>query len=139
MEITIKNPSRRRKWGWGYNFYSNSDGSIDPPGVPDHEGTLSRVFLAKNKDATYQAHRTNARHSTAWFFQGKRITDTWRVGLLKAAEDLPVDWDDPQYEQKNSQHHWENDKYGAGWFRGFFGGVFSDLPDPDEIKIRVSG
>lgn len=135
-EIAVKNPSRKRKWGWGYNFFSNRDGSIDPPTAPAYEGTLNQIGQAMSEDRTYRAHRINTQYSATWFYQGRRIISTWQFGLLRAAEDLPLDWDDPLYDRKNSDHHWENDKYGYGWFRGFSIDFWGD--SPDEVKIKVA-
>lgn len=135
-EITVENPTKKRKWGWGYNLFSNRDGSIDSPGMPVYEGTLNQVDQDKSEDRTYRAHRINTSHSTAWFYRGQRVTATWRFGLLKAAEDLTLDWDDPLYDQKNDDHHWHNDKYGYGWFRGFPGTTWEGLLS-GEVKVKV--
>lgn len=139
MEITIQNPHRKRKFGWGYNLFCNSDGSVDAPGLPVYEGTLHQVYEDKQTDRTWAAHQNNYRAS-AWFYQGKRISATWCFGLLKEADDLPFPgYDDDQYDQwerQNRDHHFKNDKWGYGWFRGFI-----DEPgrwENRELKVRVT-
>ncbi len=136
-ELTIENANRKRKWGWGYNLFSNNDSTIDPPTVPAYTGTFNQVEAAKDDDPTFKAHQ-NIHKSTAWFYQGRRITHNYHYGLLKPAEDIPFSGDYDQYEEwerKNSEHHFNNDQWGYGWFRGFCRDTFMM---EKELKIRVA-
>ena len=73
MVKTVKNPNRSRKFGWGYTFQPTGKGTqIETPEHPKHEGTIGQCLKAQRDDRTYQAHR-NAFHTTAWFYEGRRI------------------------------------------------------------------
>lgn len=75
VTVTIKNPTRSRKWGFGYETrpYRNST-SIMPPTKPDHTGTLRQVREAIENDRTFASFRSGGTfYSTRWFYDGKVI------------------------------------------------------------------
>ena len=84
-QITVKNPYRNRKFGFGWNAspseYPDGRGYYyEPPAKPDYTGTIRQVYEAIENDRTFASIRSgNTFHSTAWFYGDKRITG-------------PVDW-----------------------------------------------
>ena len=80
--VTITNPTRTRKFGFGYNA-SPSQGEngyyFEPPTAPDYTGTFASVQRQIDEDRTYRSFRSGGTlMSTAWFYDGKRITDKER-------------------------------------------------------------
>lgn len=78
--VTITNPTRTRKFGWGYNT-SPSDGPcgfyFELPSAPDFTGTFASVIRQINKDATYQSLRSGGTYmSVGWFYDGKLIANS---------------------------------------------------------------
>jgi len=76
--VTITNPTRTRKWGWGYS--TNPTGrdaySIEMPSRPDYTGTLKTVQDAIDSDRTYASMKSGGTFiNTQWFYDGKRITN----------------------------------------------------------------
>jgi hypothetical protein len=126
-EITVTNYRNDKRFGWGYSFTPTGRDpySIEFPTSPDHTGTLDQIDDARDKDRTWQAHSQGAFYNTAYFYKGRRITHTWRFGLLNR----PDNWQD-----MDDREMYDKAQYGYGWFSGF-------EPDTDEtdVKIRVVG
>ena len=119
-EITVKNYVRNRKFGWGYSFTPTGEDaySVEVPGRPDHEGTIKQIFTARDEDRTWQAYR-NSNHNTAWFYDGKRILQSWVWRNLE-----------PYYTEYGEER--QDVPHGYCWVWGFH------FPEDDtEIRIRV--
>lgn len=73
--ILITNPTRSRKWGFGYETKPKRHSTdILPPTTPDHEGTLKQIQHAIQIDHTYQSFVNGGTYlHTAWFYNGRRI------------------------------------------------------------------
>lgn len=80
MVVTITNPSRRKKWGWGYSTTpaSRNGVAIKPPSSPDYVGTIGQVQDAIRRDRGFQAMRSGGTYTnSAWFWDGLRISGVW--------------------------------------------------------------
>jgi hypothetical protein len=141
QELTIKNPNRSRKFGWNWTCTPTGRDaySIETPSHPSVTGTIKQIGQEIDNDRTFRSIKSGGTfYNTAWFYDGKRIVATWEFGLLKQVDDLPLpETDEPtlyemnDWNEKNRQHHWENDVWGYGWFAGF------RLGEDTPLKIRV--
>jgi hypothetical protein len=77
MKLTVKNPTRSRKWGFGWstNVLDTERGwSIPKPTQPDYTGTLKQVQAAIEADRTFASIKSGGTfYSTRWFYDGKAI------------------------------------------------------------------
>ena len=118
-EITLKNVFRTRKFGWGWSCTPTGRDAyeIQTPTHPDYTGTLRQIGEAKATDRTWQSMASGGTFTNqAWFYNGKRITHTWRWGILKG-----LGWDDPDLVT------------GYGWVPG----LHLNDEGSTELKIRV--
>jgi hypothetical protein len=74
--VTVTNPFRSRKFGFGYTsrvIDTPRGYQIDTPVAPQYTGTLNQLSRAVEDDRTLASFRNNTLHSCAWFYAGKRI------------------------------------------------------------------
>lgn len=101
-QVKIENPTRTKKWGWGWNASVESGSSgwrIPSPVAPDYTGTIRQVLGAIEQDRTYHSLLSGGTYlSTAWFYDGKRVVnreelnwwiDCWIRYPLRSSNDKP--------------------------------------------------
>jgi hypothetical protein len=74
--LTIQNPTRSRRWGFGYCTSPTGDGpySIEVPNRPEHTGTIRQVREAIASDRTYRSFVSGGVFFTRqWFFDGQPV------------------------------------------------------------------
>lgn len=81
-EVTIDEPIKSRKWGWGYETEPTGEDaySIKAPSRPDYRGTPKSLLRAQGNDRTYQSFIGGGTYvNAAWFYEGKMV-EAIRVG-----------------------------------------------------------
>ena len=75
MKLTVKNPSRSRKWGFGYETQPERNSTrILPPSRPDYTGTLAQVREAIDNDRTLASFKSGGTFvNMKWFYAGQMI------------------------------------------------------------------
>lgn len=91
--VTITNPTRTRKFGWGYSTTPERDSTrIVPPIAPDYTGTYASIRRQIAEDRTFQSLVSGGTFiSTRWFYDGKAIVNADE--FLWAMEEIYIDRD----------------------------------------------
>ena len=76
--LTITNPTRTRKFGFGYSTTPERNSTrIIPPSAPGCTGTFASVRRQIEADSTFQSLVSGGTFINArWFYDGKAITNT---------------------------------------------------------------
>lgn len=131
-EVIVKNFRRSRKFGWGYSFTPSgrSATSIETPSTPQYMGTLGKIQDSIEGDRTFQVHsHGGAFYTTAWFYDGRRITHTWSGCVTEAERGYT--------NEKGDYIVIRPDKYGEGWVSGFLSG-YTDWDEEVDVRILVA-
>jgi hypothetical protein len=73
--ITITNPTRSQKWGYGWSTQPERNSTaIVPPTAPDYAGTIDSVQRKVKADRTFTSVKSGGTfYNTRWFYAGKEI------------------------------------------------------------------
>lgn len=73
--ITITNPTRTQKFGFGYSTTPERNSTrIIPPTAPDYTGTFASIQRQIKADRTFQSFKSGGTWiNTCWFYAGKPI------------------------------------------------------------------
>jgi hypothetical protein len=75
MEITISNPKKDRKFGYGISTTPTGNGTdIARPSVPDYKGTFAMIERQIQGDRAYLSSIQSAYKNSKFFYNGKIIT-----------------------------------------------------------------
>ena len=91
--VTITNPTRTRKLGWGYSTTPERNSTrIVPPSTPDYTGTYASITRQISEDRTFQSLVSGGTFiNTRWFYDGKVIVNADE--FLWAMNEIYVDRD----------------------------------------------
>jgi hypothetical protein len=127
-EITIANPRRCRKFGYGISTTPSGHGTdITPPRGSDYNGTIKQIDQQITDDYRYLSSIQSAYKSTAIFYDGQVIDAIWDSGVVDTKKTgvekiYPYNDSDEFYEQDVFE-----DIYGETWF----------LPTLDRLRDLV--
>lgn len=101
--VTITNPTRTRKFGWGYSTTPERDSTrIIPPTTPDYTGTFASIRRQIAEDRTFQSLVSGGTFvNTRWFYDGKVIVNMneflWAMDEIYIDREAAKDgWDSSQ-------------------------------------------